>query len=296
MPSRRADRLVVHVSLDESVKQWGQSIEEAVTQTCRLKECLERFQRGWDRPSSDEAVLVTAASEHEKLRSLLTWVERLRDAVRSQAHRDVSVGIASTRLAARVAARLARPRGLMLLLPGYERALISSVRLEELDELRPEQAALLRRKGIRTLGGLAEIEPNEVRALLGPEAAKLIGLVRGLDSRADRVWGGRLARAVSVLCRRTAKKLRVSGLGARGLELSLVYRDGVSLERYILLARPASSARELESAARTILPCFPTRQEPVVGMSLAATGLSPRPGQLPLFVLSKEIRVHLGRI
>ena len=39
----------------------------------------------------------------------------------------------STRLAARISSRMARPRGLLVLLPGYEPQFTSKVPLEELD-------------------------------------------------------------------------------------------------------------------------------------------------------------------
>ena len=164
MVSRRGARLVIHVTLDESFGGKGQSIEDAVSQTSLLKGCLERYQRGWERPSADEAVWVTTAPSNGKVDSTVRWVERLRDDIQATTQLDASVGIASTRVAARIASRLARPRGLLLLLPGYETGFIASVSLEELDELRPEQAAALRRRGIRTLGDLANLDPNEARS------------------------------------------------------------------------------------------------------------------------------------
>ena len=122
-------------------------------------------------------------------------------------------------------------------------------------------------------------------------------LVRGREDRPDWSRSNRLERAVSLLCRSAAKKLQQSRIGARGLELAIVYRDGVSLERYSLLPHPMSGPIELEVPARSLLGSFKSREEPVVGVSLPFTGLASGAGQLPLFsrLPMRDICVRLGR-
>ncbi len=166
-----------------------------------------------------------------------------------------------------------------------------------MDELRPVQAAALRRRGMTTLGQMAALTDDEARALLGLEAARLMKLVRGRENRPDWSRSNRLERAVSLLCRRASKKLQQLRIGARGVELALVYRDGVSLERYSLLPHPTSGHIELEVPARSLLRSYTSREEPVVGISLTFTGLAPGPGQLPLFSKPpmRDICVRLGR-
>ncbi len=293
---KRGTRMVIHVTLDDSFRARGQSIEDCLSQASLLDRCLEQHQRGWKRPSADEAIYVTTVPDDGGLDPIVSWVEKLRDDIPATIGHHASIGMASTRLAARIASRVARPRGLMLLLPGYEAGFISAVSLEEFDELRPKQAAALRKQGVRTLGDLAELSPTEARALLGSESAKLICLVRGVEGRVDRERSSKLDRAIRVLCRRTARRLDQGRLGARALELSLEYRDGISLQRYTLMPRPALGYSELESSAKRILRLFPTREEPVVGISLTATGISHRPGQLPLFARPREISAHLGSL
>jgi DNA polymerase-4 len=296
---KRGKQQVAHVTLDNFFEEpeEGQTLEALLSRTARFERCLERHGRGWERPSADEAVLVSSAGTSTLDILDMDWAERLREDIRRSISLDSSVGIASTRLAARISSRMARPRGLLVLLPGYEPQFTSTVPLDELDELRPAQAAALRRRGIKTLGEMAELGSEEARSLLGPEASKLMKLVRGMEDRPDRSRGSRLERAVGLLSRRAARKLCQLGIGARGLELALVYRDGVSLERYSLLPRPISTHVELEVPARCLLRSFPSREEPVVGLSLTFTGLAPGPGQLPLFSRPpvRDVCVRLGR-
>jgi DNA polymerase-4 len=295
MNMKRGRRLVVHITLDEYSRQCSQSIEDAITQTSRFRDILEKHGTGWERPSADEAVLVTSSNGRGE--STIEWLETLREDVRTATRKETSIGVAGTRLAARIASRLARPRGLLLLRPGYEQSFISSVSLEELDELRPAQTATLRNKGMRTLGDLAELPPEEARALLGPEYGKLLRLVRGIEGRNERSRGGsRLDKAIEILCRRASKRLRDGGAGARGLELLITYRDGLALERYTLLPRAAQRAGELQSSAHALLRLFPSREVGIAGLSLTATGISSLPGQLRLFSRPREVKVQLGNL
>jgi hypothetical protein len=293
---KRGGQLVVHIALDELPKRAGQSIDDVLSQNVRLEACLEKFQKGWERPSADEAVWITTAKESDGVQSTMRWVEELRNEIHSSTEWSASAGVASTRLAARVASRMAKPRGLLLILPGYESRFLASVSLEELDELRPAQAAALRRRGIGTFGGLADLPFEEARHLLGPDAAKLLGLIRGEESAPQRRRGGKVGRALGILCRRASKKLEEGRWRARGLELGLVYRDGIALERYTIVPHPVQNTRDLESSANHILRWFPTRNVPIVGLSLTATGLSPQPGELPFSTRPKDVRVQIGRV
>ena len=192
---KRETQRVAHVTLDNFFEQQqvGADLETLLSRTARFERCLKRHGQGWQRPSADEAFLVrqAAGARNEPGVVDIDWAERLREDVRSSISLDSSVGIASTRLAARISSRLARPRGLLVLLPGYEARFTSSVPLEELDELRPAQAAALHRRGIETLGELAQLAREEARTLLGPGASGLLDLVRGMEdggapSRANR--------------------------------------------------------------------------------------------------------------
>ena len=181
----------------------------------------------------------------------MDWAGALRDSVRDELDRDCSVGIAATRFAARICSRIARPRGVLLWLSGYEDGLIASLPLEELDELTPQQLAKLRAQGVRTLGEMSSLASVEARAILGSQASKLISMIRGLDRTADRSEGSRLARAVALLARRLTKRLTRCDRRARGLELRLVFDDGVARERYTLLPACAGGARRIGSCGPT---------------------------------------------
>jgi DNA polymerase-4 len=235
----------------------------------------------------------------------MDWANGLREDVSRELQLDCSVGIASTRIAARICSRMARPRGILLCRDGHETALIGGLPLHQLDELRPAQLARLRSEGIRTFWQLASLGSMEARAFLGSEGAILVSLVRGEDGASDETIDGRLSRAASLLARRLSRRLSRRGRDARGLELQLIYTDGVTSERYLLLPRATSFLEEILEAAQRLVEMHPRRHEPIANVALTATGLIGLQGSLdladaavpfPLFgqELPREVRVTLG--
>lgn len=292
-----SDRLVIHVAVEGFFEASREhDLEGLVELTDRFDARLEQHASGWIKPSADEAVLV-AEPPWEPGGKPLDWAERIRSDLSAELGLDVSVGIASTRVAARICARMARPRGILLWMEGHEDRLIGGLPLEELDELTPDQLARLRSRGIRTLDALASLGAEEVRDVLGTRGDKVLGLIKGADWAADATSGSRLSKATGLLTQRLARRLERAGRSARGLELQLVYEDGVSAERYCLLPRPMAHWEDLFRAAARLLEHAPRRPHPVVGLALTATGLTARGGQLPLFDAERprEVSVRLGR-
>jgi DNA polymerase-4 len=122
--------------------------------------------RRLERPSADEA-FVDLSSDAATMRHAVLATESVRDQVQRRLGLDAAFGLASSRLAARVASRWARPRGLVLLLPEHEASFLDRQPLSVLDDLAPAEMARLSEIGITTLGDLRGADPARVRAVLG---------------------------------------------------------------------------------------------------------------------------------
>ena len=131
---------------------------------------LAAFSPRVERPSTDEAFidLSTAAGT---MRRALAVAESLRDVVQRRLGLDCSFGLGSSRLAARVASRWARPRGLLLLLPDHEASFLGRQSLSMLDDLPLHAAAALTQAGITTLGHLRDAHPDRLCTLVGRATA-----------------------------------------------------------------------------------------------------------------------------
>lgn len=201
-------------------------------------------------------------------------------------------------------ARLARPRGVLVWMPGRERELLHGAPLESLDELSPEQISRLRSEGIRTLDAVSALEPSRTRALLGVDGERLVDLVRhaGIalgdpeESKEAEEDSGRHRGALALLAKRLSRRLEREGLRARGIELAVGYRNGVIRESHVPLPGPTASSDEIERAALRLY-CREARvASPVVGVSLTATGIA-RADQLDLFrstAEKRDVRVGVG--
>lgn len=115
--------------------------------------------------------------------ALHATLDRLRHQCLSRCGVSLACGIASTRLAADIAARLVRPAGLLHVLAGYERRMLAEVSIRWLDGI---DAPLLDRfvaLGIRTLGEIAALDDDQLVSIAGPAGRVFARLARGDDPR-----------------------------------------------------------------------------------------------------------------
>ena len=90
---KREKQQVAHVTLDNFFEEpeGGQTLEALLARTERFEQCLGRHGHGWERPSADEAVLLssTAPSNSSGMNMLnMDWAERLRDDIRQSIFLD----------------------------------------------------------------------------------------------------------------------------------------------------------------------------------------------------------------
>ena len=95
---------------------------------------------------------------------------------------DVSVGLARSKLVARIASRLGRPRGVVHVLDGYEARFLSPLKIEMLPGIDPALAGRLRAAGIRRLGQIARLSESQLSLLAGRAGATLARHAAGIDA------------------------------------------------------------------------------------------------------------------
>ncbi len=108
---------------------------------------------------------------------------RLKERVREETGLAVSVGVAPSKLVAKIACTLGKPDGLRVVLPGEVRALLDPLPIRRLWGVGPVLGARLDALGIRTFADLSGFEPRALREQLGDRAAELQALARGEDER-----------------------------------------------------------------------------------------------------------------
>lgn len=93
--------------------------------------------------------------------------EKLRADIRAVTGLTGSVGLAASKMLAKIASEQAKPDGLVLIEPGTERALLGPMSVRTLPGVGPATGDHLRRAGITTVEELAEAGEDELVRLLG---------------------------------------------------------------------------------------------------------------------------------
>ena len=95
----------------------------------------------------------------------------------------VSVGIASSKLVAKIACTLGKPDGLRIVPEGEESKLLAPLPIRKLWGIGPVSANALESAGIRRIGELAACTPAMLEPIFGRRSQELIFLAKGIDSR-----------------------------------------------------------------------------------------------------------------
>ena len=196
----------------------------------------------------------------------------LRKRVRAETGLTASVGVATTKILAKIASDDAKPDGLRVVAGGRELEYLHPLPVERLWGVGPATRARLARYGVRTIGDLAALpEATLVSALGVAQGHHLHALAWNRDER--RVAPGRQAKSVgheetfptdvvdrAVLEReilrladKVAERLRRGRRAARTVQLKLRYADFSTITRSRTLAEPTDLAREVARTALVLL-------------------------------------------
>lgn len=195
----------------------------------------------------------------------------IRARVRGELGIAASVGIATSKLVAKIASDEAKPDGVCHVVEGTEAAFLAPMPLRALPMLGPSTEQRLSGLGISTLGQLAEVPVSTLEGLFGPHGAVISARARGVDT--SRVGGEHQAKSISregtfaadvadpahlrAVLRSFAEsvgaQLRHQQLRARTVSLKLRFEDFTTVNRSTTLDRPASSDGAIFDAANTLL-------------------------------------------
>ncbi|MFE3603546.1 DNA polymerase IV [Streptomyces sp. NPDC059142] len=223
--------------------------------------------------SLDEAFvdLEAGGSAHDTA-SALAAGERLRRDIKELTGLSGSVGLAGSKMLAKIGSEQAKPDGLVLIEPGTERELLGPMTVRTLPGVGPTTGEHLRRAGMTTVSDLAEAGEDELVRLLGrAHGTSLYRMARGHDERP--VVSEREAKSVSVedtfdtdlhdrvrvrtevdrLAERCVRRLRDSGHSGRTVVLKVRRYDFSTLTRSETLRGPTDDPGVVREAAGRLL-------------------------------------------
>ena len=123
-----------------------------------------------------------------------TIARRIKADVRDETELTISVGVARTKLVAKIASDLRKPDGLVVVPPGTEAEFLAPLAIGRLWGVGAKSAAALEEYGVRTIGDLAALPADLLVRRFGKHGASLNDRARGLDN--DPVSGREAAKSV----------------------------------------------------------------------------------------------------
>ncbi|MFK4594501.1 DNA polymerase IV [Streptomyces pristinaespiralis] len=267
MPMAQARRLAPNAAFLVPRFSLYRSVSEQVMELLgRLSPLVEPL-------SLDEAFvdLEAGGAAHDAPSARATG-ERLRADIRTVTGLTGSVGLAGSKMIAKIASEQAKPDGLVLIDPGTERDLLGPMPVRTLPGVGPATGEHLRRAGMTTVADLAEAGEDELVRLLGrAHGASLFRMALGHDDRP--VVAERDAKSVSVedtfdvdlhdrvrvrlevdrLAERCVRRLRGSGHSGRTIVLKVRRYDFSTLTRSETLRGPTDDPTVVREAAGRLL-------------------------------------------
>ncbi|HXY92346.1 MAG TPA: DNA polymerase IV [Acidimicrobiia bacterium] len=236
-----------------------------------VMEILRSFTPVVEPVASDEAFLDVSGTErvHGSARAC---AEAIRHRVREETGLTASVGVASTKLVAKLASDLAKPDGLLVVEPGTELAFLHPLPVERLWGVGPATRRRLAELGVVTVGDLARLpEPTLVSSLGAAHGHHLHELARNRDTRpvqpdrevksigheetfaTDVTDRTRLEREVARLADGVAARLRRAGRVGRTVQLKVRYPSFRTITRSRTLREPTDLAGDIAAVAQALL-------------------------------------------
>jgi DNA polymerase-4 len=266
----------------------------------RLRACLRRAAA-----RLEPAGLGAAYLEPERRDEPVAGVAaELRKRVAGEVGLPLRVGIAPTRVVARLAAEEAGPAGVREVRPGEVAEFLAPLRVERLPGVGPRTANRLAELGVATVGELVALGRAALEAEFGNHGLAILELARGRGPAGVRAAShprslslestlaqpeldlGVLRERLADLAGRLAEALRLDSLDAGRVAVKLRFADQETTTRSCTLPQPARTAAQLEEVAQDLLGRTQAGARPVrlVGLSLSALARSRRDErQLPLF-------------
>jgi DNA polymerase-4 len=225
--------------------------------------------------SLDEAFVDLAASGTEDLSvaGVTAVAEQLKDGVREVTGGLCgSVGVATSKLVAKIASDLDKPDGLVVVPPGTERELLRPMKVTVIPGVGPATTERLRRVGVHTVADLEALSVEELVRLVGQaHGTSLFHLARAEDDRP--VVAEREAKSISVedtydtdlvdrrlldglldrQATKVAERLGKARLSGRTVTVKVRLHDFTTHTRSATLAAPTDTARVVARVARGLL-------------------------------------------
>ena len=239
----------------------------------------------------------------------------LHEAIRRDTDLRCSLGLASSRLVAKVCSDQAKPNGVLYIIPGQEARFLAPLDIRIIPGVGKKGEASLQKLGIRRVGDLANLDEEFLATHFGKWGLALAGKARGEDAGAwfDSVVGEneqpksishehtfnedtadqtQLETALFKLSEMVAQRLRAHHLYSRTLQLKLRYEDFSTITRACTLDHATQLDREIANQSVQLFRSSWDGKTPIRLLGVHAGSLQNVEGQMSLLEEPKTARLR----
>jgi len=233
---------------------------------------------------------------------------RMKERIRQETGLTASVGLAPTKMAAKIASDLKKPDGLVEVTRAELRQFLRPLGIGAIWGLGPKSEEKLRSLGIHTVGELADSAPVQLKNIFGSAGEYFWQAANGIDEREVEARGE--AKSMSAestferdvadtrqvdaeivsLCEQVSRRMRAEKCGCRTITLKVRYADFSTYTRSVTSREPTNFAEELITCARNLFGAFPSRGRRIRLVGVRASHLAPSDGPITLFPDDPSVR------
>ena len=306
MPLRTAAKLCPHALFVDGHPDRYRDYSHAVHQV------LQNFSPQIEMVSIDEAYLDMTGTERLHGPALRA-AHLLHQAIHVATGLNCSIGIAASRLVAKVCSDQAKPNGVLWVLPGNEARFLAPLAIRKIPGVGKVTEHNLQALGINTVGDLARFDDAFLKERFGQWGLALSGKAQGLDAggwfdsdigaredpksishehtfSVDTADPQRLEATLLRLAEMVGRRLREAGLHARTVQLKLRYDDFTTITRAHTLAHSTQLDTELFEAARQLFRNNWKPGRPIRLLGVHASSFAHEEGQLDLLEGDRQRR------
>jgi DNA polymerase IV len=240
----------------------------------KVREVLDGFSPVVEMASIDEAYIDITGTER-LYGPPLRAAHILHDRVKAATNLNCSIGIAASRLVAKISSDQAKPNGILWIIPGREAAFLAPLDVRRVPGVGKVTERNLHALGIRKVGDLAKLDEDFLEQRFGKWGMALAGKSRGLDAGGwydseigeetgpksishehtfgeDTADQGVLEATLAHLCELVGRRLREHKLEARTIQLKLRYSDFSTITRAHSIPRATQLDTELFEEIRAL--------------------------------------------
>jgi len=274
----------------------------------KVMDLLRQYTETLEQISVDEAFLDLTGFAHEP-KTLALEIQRR---IHAELKLPASIGVATSKLVAKMASGRAKPNGVLVIEAGEEARFLAPMGVGELWGIGKVTVPRLEAMDIRTIGDLQKTNPNNLRPVFGRFTEQTLSHAHGQDSSPVEV--DRETKSISeertfakdiadrqalrnVLLRlsdEVAARLRKHGYFARTIQLKLRWHDFKTVTRQTTLNQPTQLGEEIFAAVEPLWLATWKRGEKVRLLGVGASSLG-EGAQLSMFEDAQQPKLTLAK-